>query len=109
MLSFPRCVNSRGELLPSHGASRRRLGDKNFFFSFSAATVEFAQRQYSVLESGVSVTATLNLTGILDQATTLRYAPGEKNIGFDGEMYSFPEGPRQKYEDTSRQIWRRWK
>ncbi|CAB3981091.1 tandem-95 repeat, partial [Paramuricea clavata] len=36
-----------------------------------AATVEFTQPQYSVLESGVSVTATLNLTGILDQATTV--------------------------------------
>ena len=39
----------------------------------TAATVEFAQRQYFVLENGVSVTVTLNLTGILDQNTTVRY------------------------------------
>ncbi|XP_028399458.1 uncharacterized protein LOC114522881 [Dendronephthya gigantea] len=36
-----------------------------------AATVEFSQRQYSVLENGVSVTVTLNLTGVLDQNTTV--------------------------------------
>ena len=46
------------------------------FLSFSpvAATVEFAQPQYSVSETGVSVTVTLNLTGILDRNTTVRYA-----------------------------------
>ena len=46
------------------------------FISFSptAATVEFAQPHYSVSETGVSVTVTLNLTGILDRNTTVRYA-----------------------------------
>ena len=42
---------------------------------FVAATVEFAKSQYSVAEDGVSVNVTLNLTGILDQATTVRYDP----------------------------------
>ena len=54
----------------------------------------------------MSVTATLNLTGILDQATTVRYAPGEYIFRLDGEKFGDPEWPRKKYEETSRQIWR---
>jgi hypothetical protein len=33
-------VNSRGELVPSHGASRRRLGDKELFTSFNQSSLE---------------------------------------------------------------------
>lgn len=43
------------------------------FFVSIAATVEFARSQYSVLEKDLSVTVTLNLTGVLDQNTTVRY------------------------------------
>ncbi len=43
-------------------------------FFLTAATVEFAKPQYNVVENGVSVTVTLNLTGILEDNTTVRYA-----------------------------------
>ena len=44
MIKCPRkprevCGNSRGELIPSHGASRRRLGDKYRRFSFESHIV----------------------------------------------------------------------
>ena len=60
-----------------------QLGDDlhkiNVYFFPVAATVEFAQPQYSVLETGGSVTVTLNLTGILDQNTTVRYVDANRN------------------------------
>ena len=40
----------------------------------------------------MSVTATLNLTGILDQATTVRYAPGEYIFRLDGEKFGDQKG-----------------
>jgi hypothetical protein len=46
-------VNSRGELVPSHGASRRRLGDKLIDYLFIICDI-FHSQNMSMLRSALS-------------------------------------------------------
>jgi hypothetical protein len=49
-------VNSRGELVPSHGASRRRLGDKNVVVEWKISWKRLECRMVSVIVSRVPAT-----------------------------------------------------
>jgi hypothetical protein len=54
-------VNSRGELVPSHGASRRRLGD-----NYNRIMVKIKQMQYLFYNANKWLQQSLDLKAMVD-------------------------------------------